>query len=159
MRIKFKASVVLASLLALSACSSSDASVDSTTSVASTVAPQSAVCSKSQIEVAVGEPANYFVCSGDWAATQPDSYVESCNDCEQVWLLKWEVSSWSLKGSCSQYSPLTPQAVCRKLSGTITNSKSEEGLLAEFPPPANACDIWVINKDPQYVAETGCSPA
>lgn len=143
--------------LALAGCSSGSSEPATTTTVApettiaATTLPPMPDCSKTAIEVAVGEPASFFTCSGEWASTMPDSYSANCGECESLWLLKWEEAKWNLKGVCSQYSVLDPEAICSGLSGTVANSVSGD-LLTEFPPAEDACKIWPVNR-----YEPGCA--
>jgi len=158
MKIPKKLVVGFFPLFLLGACSGSDSATNSTTTTSAAKTNTNAVCSKGQIEEAVGEPAGYFICAGEWASVQPTSYIADCTDCERVWLLKWEDSAWTLKGECSQFSTLTPESICRGLSGTVSQS-TEAGLMEEFPPADVGCEIWTSNKNPENIAETGCTPA
>lgn len=146
-----KAALVTIACLALASCSSGSSEPATTTTVApettiaATTLPPVPDCSKTAIEVAVGEPASYFTCSGEWASTMPDSYTANCGECESLWLLKWEDATWNLRGVCSQYSVLDSEAICSGLSGTVANSVSGD-LMTEFPPAEDACKIWPANR-------------
>ena len=105
----------------------------------------------------VGEPTDIFNCSGDWAAIQPSSYVGSCNECEAVWLYKWEAGAWNLKGVGNQYGTLTPDAGNMGMTGLLKDKIYTENM-TEYPSQEVACDLWPTNRYPENVAETGCSP-
>lgn len=146
--------LVLAMAVAgFSACSASSTS-DTSTTVTTIAAPD---CSKAAIEVGVGEPVATFNCSGDWAAIQPSSYVSSCNECESVWLYKWDSAAWNLKGVGNQYGTLTPDAGIMGMTGLLKDKIYTENM-TEYPSQEVACELWPTNRYPENVAETGCTP-
>lgn len=134
----------------LSSCNSS-----STAGTTSTIA--TADCSKSAIEAAVGEATDIFNCSGNWAAIQPNSYVGECNDCESVWLYKWESGAWNLKGVGNQYASLTPNSGFLGMTGLL-REKLYTDAMTEYPSQEVACELWPTNRYPENIAETGCTP-
>ena len=147
--------ILTAAVAGLASCgSSSDAETsDTSTTVTTVVAPD---CSKAAIELGVGEPTDIFTCSGEWAAIMPDSYTAGCNECESVWLYKWEAGAWNLKGVGNQYSTLTPNSVAG-MTGLLKD-KIYTDAMTEFPPKEAACELWPTNRYPENVAETGCTP-
>jgi hypothetical protein len=146
-------------LLSLTSCggSSSNSATESAAPTSTTISQPD--CSEASVEKAVGEPISGLACSGGWASLMPDSYAGSCGECANVWLYKWGEGTWNLKGFCSQYSPLIAGvSICSGQSGTYASPK-EEGLMTEFPPREVACEIWAYNRDPEFVADTGCTPS
>lgn len=144
-----------AAVAGLASCGASSTAVTSTTVTTTTVAAPD--CSKAAIELGVGEPTSYFECSGEWAAIMPDSYTAVCNECEAVWLYKWEAGAWNLKGSGSQYSTLTPNSGFGGMTGLLRDRIYTDSM-TEYPPKEVACELWSVNRYPENVAETGCTP-
>lgn len=145
--------VTIAGLTSCSASSTSDTSTTATT-VTAVAAPD---CSKAAIEMGVGEPTDIFNCSGDWAAIQPNSYVGSCNECESVWLYKWEAGAWNLKGVANQYGTLMPNGGNMGMTGLLKDKIYTENM-TEYPSQEVACELWPTNRYPENVSLTGCSP-
>jgi hypothetical protein len=147
--------ILTAAVAGLASCGASSTSdtADTSTTVTTVAAPD---CSKAAIELGVGEPTSYFECSGEWAGIMPASYADDCNECESVWLYKWEAGAWNLKGVGNQYSTLTPNSVAG-MTGLLKN-KIYTDTMTEFPPKEVACELWPTNRYPENVAETGCTP-
>jgi hypothetical protein len=146
--------VLAAAVAGLASCGASSTAVTSTTVTTTTVAAPD--CSKAAIELGVGEPTDYFDCSGEWAGIMPDSYAAGCNECESVWLYKWEAGEWNLKGVGNQYSTLTPNSVAG-MTGLLKD-KIYTDTMTEFPSKEVACELWPTNRYLENVAETGCTP-
>lgn len=113
-------------------------------------------CSDAALSAGIGEPVSSKVCSGNWAAIQPEAYTESCNECESVWLYQWESATWKLRARCNQYSPLVAgDGSCSGMSGNISEGNYLEQMV-DFPSKDDACVLWPVNRYPENTAMTGC---
>jgi hypothetical protein len=153
---KFQRIVVTALSILLVACGGPSQSSD--TSLATPTSIEQLKCSQMAIEAAVGQSTSLFNCVGEWAAVQPVSYVRDCTECESVWLYKWDDAKWNLVGRCNQYVLLVEsESPCSPMSGWI-NDDNYIDAMADFPSRDVACDIWPINRYPENVSVTGCTP-
>jgi hypothetical protein len=146
--------ILTTAIAGLASCGGSG-TADTATTI-TTVAVAAPDCSQAAIELGVGEPTGYFECSGEWAGIMPADYAAGCNECESVWLYKWEAGAWNLKGVSNQYYPLTPNSVLG-MTGLLKD-RTYTGSMTEFPSKEAACQLWPVNRYPEYVAKTGCTP-
>lgn len=152
----FRFSAVFFTLILVS-CSGPTKSSD-TSEIATTTTVTQVDCSREAIERGVGESTEIFSCSGEWASIQPDSYVGACTECESVWLYKWSQAKWNLMGRCNQYVMLVEsEGPCSAMSGWLNDDNYIEKMV-DFPPPQVACDIWPMNRYPENLSLTGCTP-
>jgi hypothetical protein len=151
--------IVTTAIAGLVSCGGSDTADTATTitTVAATTTVPAPDCSKAAIELGVGEPTDVFECAGDWAAIMPNSYSGSCTECEALWLYKWESGAWNLKGSGNQYAILSPNSGFGGMTGLLKD-RIRTGSMTEFPSKEVACALWPVNRYPENVAETGCTP-
>lgn len=113
-------------------------------------------CSARSFDNVVGESVSFFKCVGDWAVLQPSSYVNSCNDCESVWLYQWTGDDWHLRAQCNQYAVLSPGS-CQPREGNLSNPSSPVEL-ASWPPLDVRCALWDADTWTENLDESGCPP-
>lgn len=144
--------VFSATFIGLSSCSDS-----AETSTSADVASQSSTlttekdqppCSLDAFTAALGEQSSEPFCVDKWAVAQPLSYAESCQDCESLWLFQWTSETWELRGTCYQFSPITPDsAPCSTPDGND---------LQDYPPVDVACALWPANTFEENLSITNC---
>jgi|694.fasta_scaffold50149_3 hypothetical protein len=144
--------VTSATLIGVASCSDSAGTSTSTdtSSQSSTLTTELSQppCSLDAFTAAFGEQSYEPFCVDEWAVAQPRSYVESCQDCESLWLFQWNSETWELRGTCYQFAPITADsAPC---------STPDGNELQEYPPVDVACALWPANTFEENLAVTNC---
>ena len=115
------------------------ASLPATTEVTTTTAaPIGCEGAEDALAELAGEELGLFNCYGSWASYMPASYMDSCGDCESLWIAQWVADEWVDRGKFSQFSPLVP--------ADLNNEIDLE----------TSCKIWPMNGSESFSAKTGC---
>lgn len=111
-----------------------------TTTVVTTTTAVPVTCEGTEDALAelAGEDLGLFNCHGSWASYMPASYMDSCGDCESLWIAQWVNDEWVDRGKFSQFSPLVPD--------DLNNDIDLE----------TSCKIWPMNGSESFSAKTGC---
>jgi hypothetical protein len=161
-------------LLALTACSGSSVSTDTTFAIIATTATtvpvttttvpeifnpasgeQAIECDNKAVGASYGEKVKLEFCTTTWAMGDTDQDTWNCpkEGCAQTRLYRLVGDKWTSPVICRRDKPLTRFA----LSCYVPNAGS--ATLAEIPPRDVACIIWQANKSLTFVEETGCTPS
>jgi Putative peptidoglycan binding domain len=161
-------------LLALTACSGSSVSTDTTIAIIATTATTVPVttttvpdifnpasgekaieCDNKAVGASYGEKVKLEFCTTTWAMGDTDQDTWNCpkEGCAQTRLYRLVGDKWTSPVICRRDKPLTRFA----LSCYVPNAGP--ATLAEIPPRDVACIIWQTNKSLTFVEETGCTPS
>jgi hypothetical protein len=161
-------------LLALTACSGSSVSTDTTIAIIATSSTEVAVttttiaevfnpvsgeqavtCDSKAVGASYGEKVKLEFCTTTWAMGDTDQDTWNCpkEGCAQTRLYRLVGDKWTSPVICRRDKPLTRFA----LSCYVPNAGP--ATLAEIPPKDVACIIWQANKSLTFVEETGCTPS
>jgi len=161
-------------LLALTACSGSSVSTDTTIAIIATspttipaitttvpdifnpASGEKAIeCDNKAVGASYGEKVKLEFCTATWAMGDTDQDTWNCpkEGCAQTRLYRLVGDKWTSPVICRRDKPLTRFA----LSCYVPNAGP--ATLAEIPPKDVACIIWQANKSLTFVEETGCTPS